>query len=121
RVPAILGRTFTSADDVRGSGPDGPVAVISYGMWQRRFSGDANVIGRALVIEQVPFTIIGVTPREFFGAEVGRTFDVALPIHAQQSIRGKDSAIDGLEAWLYIVVRLKPGQSAEAATSLLRS
>jgi len=104
-VPAILGRTFTSADDVRGGGPDGPVAVISYGMWQRRFGGDANVIGTALVIERVPFTIIGVTPREFFGAEVGRTFDVALPIHAQGLIRGKDSAIDGLEAWLYIVVR----------------
>jgi len=121
RVPAILGRTFTSADDVRGGGPDGPVAVISYGMWQRRFGGDANVIGTALVIEHVPFTIIGVTPREFFGAEVGRTFDVALPIHAQQWIRGKDSFIDARGAWLYIVVRLKPGQSAESATSLLRS
>jgi len=120
-VPALVGRTFTSADDVRGGGPDGAVAVISYGMWQRRFGGDANVIGTALVIERTPFTIIGVTPRGFFGAEVGRTFDVALPINAQRLIRGKDSAIDGQEAWLYIMVRLKPGQSAEAATSLLRS
>ena len=82
-VPALLGRTFTAADDVRGGGPDGPVAVISYGMWQRRFGGDASVIGAALVIERVPFTIIGVTPREFYGEEVGRTLDVALPIQAQ--------------------------------------
>ena len=120
-VPALLGRTFTSADDVRGGGSDGPVAVISYGMWQRRFGGDGNVIGTSIVIERIPFTIIGVTPPEFFGAEVGRMFDVALPLTANQLIRGKDSAIDGSSAWLYIMVRLKPGQSAEAATSLLRS
>ena len=120
-VPALFGRTFTSADDVRSGGPDGPVAVISYELWQRRFLGDANVIGTSLVIERIPFTIIGVTPPEFFGAEVGRTFDIALPINIQQLIRGKDSAIDGAFYWLYIMVRLKPGQSAEAATSLLRS
>jgi putative ABC transport system permease protein len=120
-VPAFLGRTFTSADDVRGGGPDGPVAVISYGMWQRRFGGNASVIGTSIVIERIPFTIIGVTPPEFFGAEVGRTFDVALPLHANQLIRGKDSDIDRGSVWLYIMVRLKPGQSAEAATSLLRS
>jgi hypothetical protein len=38
-VPAMLGRTFTATDDARGGGPDGPVAVISYGFWQRRFGG----------------------------------------------------------------------------------
>ena len=120
-VPALLGRTFTSADDVRGGGPDGPVAVISYGMWQRRFGGDASVIGTSLVIERIPFTIIGVTPPEFFGAEVGRTFDVAVPLNAERLIRGKDSALDDGSYWLSFMVRLKPGQSAEAATSLLRS
>jgi len=120
-VPAILGRTFTSADDVRGGGPDGPVAVISYGLWQRRFGGDAHVVGTSLVIERIPFTIIGVTPPEFFGVEVGRTFDVAVPLNAQGLIRGKDSALDDGSYWLSILVRLKPGQSAEAATSLLRS
>jgi predicted permease len=120
-VPALLGRTFTPADDVRGGGPDGPVAVISYGMWQRRFGGDANVIGAPLVIERIPFTVIGVTPPEFFGVEVGRTFDVAVPLNADSLIRGKDSALDAGSSWLYIMVRLKPGQSAETATGLLRS
>ena len=120
-VPAFLGRTFTAVDDVRSGGPDGPVAVISYGMWQHRFGGDASVIGTSLVIERIPFTIIGVTPPEFFGAEVGRTFDVAVPLNAQRSIRGKDSDIDRGAVWLYIMVRLKAGQSAEAATSLLRA
>ena len=99
-VPALLGRTFTAADDVRGGGPDGPVAVISHGMWQRRFGGAANVIGTSVVIERIPFTIIGVTPREFFGAEVGRTFDVAVPLNAEQLVRGKESDIDRGASWL---------------------
>ena len=120
-VPAVIGRTFTARDDVPGGGPDGPVAVISYGMWQRRFGGDANVIGTSLGIERTPFTIIGVTPPGFFGAEVGRSFDVAVPINAHRVIHGKDSDIDSGMVWLWIMVRLKPEQSAEAATSLLRS
>jgi putative ABC transport system permease protein len=120
-VTALLGRTFTAADDVRGGGPDGPVAVISYGMWQRRFGGAATVVGTALVLERVPFTIIGVMSPEFFGTEVGRTFDVALPIGTEALIHGKDSAIDnGASYWLWIMVRLKPGQSLEAATATLR-
>jgi putative ABC transport system permease protein len=120
-VTALLGRTFTAADDVRGGGPDGPVAVISYGMWQRRFGGAATVVGTALLVERVPFTIIGVMPPEFFGTEVGRTFDVALPIGTEALVHGKDSAIDnGASYWLWIMVRLKPGQSLEAATATLR-
>ena len=62
RRPAILGRTLTPADDRRGGGPDGPVAVISYSFWQRRFGGAADVIGQPLTVERVPFTIVGVTP-----------------------------------------------------------
>ena len=61
-VPALLGRTITPADDVPGGGPDGPVAVISYGLWQRRFGGAAGIIGTSLTIERLPVTIVGVTP-----------------------------------------------------------
>ena len=79
-VSAILGRTWTVDDDRRGGGPDGAVAVISYAFWQRRFAGAHDVIGRSLVVERVPFTIVGVTPPGFFGLDVGRTFDVAIPL-----------------------------------------
>jgi putative ABC transport system permease protein len=121
-VPALLGRTFTPADDVRGGGQDGPVAVISYGLWQRRFGGAATVIGTPLVVERVPFTIIGVTPPAFFGAEIGRSFDVALPLDAESLIRGSDSrlTLDGGFYGLTIMLRLKPGQSLEAANALVR-
>ena len=79
-VKAALGRTFTVADDVRGGGPDGPVAVISDGLWRRRFGGAPGIIGTPLVVEGVPLTIVGVTPPGFLGLEAGRAFDVAIPL-----------------------------------------
>jgi predicted permease len=121
-VPAFIGRTFRSSDDVRGgAGPDGAVAVISYAFWQRQFGGNVNVIGTQLRIERVPFTIIGVTPREFFGTEVGRTFDVAVPITAEDTIRGRDTRLNNPIFFLRIMVRLAPGQSLDQATAALRS
>jgi predicted permease len=121
-VPAMLGRTFTSADDARGGAPDGAVAVISHGFWQRRFNGAANVIGTTLIVERVPFTIIGVTPPEFFGAEVGKTFDVALPLGAEPLIRGKDSDLgEPARSWLTVLLRLKPGQSNLSASATLNT
>ena len=64
-VPAVLGRTFATADDQASGGPDGPVAVISYGLWQRVFGGAATTLGETLEIDRVRFTIVGVTPLRF--------------------------------------------------------
>jgi predicted permease len=120
-VSSVLGRTFTAADDTRGGGPDGPVAVISYGFWQRRYGGAADAIGRSLTIQRVPFTIIGITPQGFFGPNVGRSYDVAIPIGAEPLIRGAESWLDGRSTWwLSVMARLKPGQSAEQMTGMLR-
>ena len=120
-VSPVLGRTFTQADDARGGGPDGAVAVISYGFWQRRYGGAADVIGRRLTIQRVPFTIVGITPPEFFGPNVGRSYDVAIPIGAEPLIRGAESWLDARSTWwLNVMVRLKPGQSVEQATAMLR-
>jgi len=120
-VPAILGRTFTEADDRRGGGTDGPVAVVSYRYWQSKYGGAADVIGQTVTIERVPFTIVGVTPPEFFGIEVGRTFDLAIPFGAEPLIRGKESALDKRSYWwLSVVVRLKTGQSLDEGTTGIR-
>ena len=101
--------------------PDGAVAVISYGFWQRRYGGAADVIGRRLTIQRVPFTIVGITPQGFFGPDVGRAYDVAIPIGAEPLLHGAESMLDGRSTWwLNIMVRLKPGQSVEQATALLR-
>ena len=121
-VPAMIGRTFTEADDVRGGGPDGPVAVISYGFWQRRFGGAASAIGQRLNLDRVSFTIVGVTGPDFFGPDVGRAFDVAIPIGTEPLFRGKESALDQRSWWwLSVMARLKPGQPIDAATAAMRA
>ena len=121
-VSPLLGRTITPRDDVKGGGADGAVAVLSYELWQRRFGGAADVVGLPVVIERIPFTVIGVAPPGFYGAEVGRTFDVALPMNAEPLIRGAESRISPQRAYyaLTILLRLKAGQSVDTATAILR-
>jgi putative ABC transport system permease protein len=117
----IRGPTFTAADDTRRGGPAGPVAVISYRFWQRHFNGSADAIGASLTLNGVPFTIVGVTPPEFFGAVVGRSFDVAVPIGIETLLSGTEASLDARSYWwLEILARLKPGQSSVEATRALR-
>jgi predicted permease len=120
-LPAVLGRTFSPLDDRPGGGPDGPVAVISYHHWQRRFGGDVHAIGRAIRLDGVPFTIVGVTPPDFFGLEVGRSFDVIVPVQTERLVRGGDSVLDSASTnFLRIVARLRPGQTLDEAAAGVR-
>jgi putative ABC transport system permease protein len=120
-VSAVLGRTWVPADDRRGGGPDGPVAVLGYDFWQRRFGGDATVIGRPLAIERVTYTIVGITPPGFTGLETGRSFDVAVPIGTEPIVRGSDSSLDQRSYWwLTVTLRLRPGQTLVEAETTLR-
>jgi len=119
-VQPQLGRVFTTADDQRGCAA--PSAVISYPFWQREYGGDPNVIGRKVTLSDKSFEIVGVTPASFFGLEVGRTFDVALPICADAVIAGKNNRLDsGFNWWLMVSGRLKPGWTREQATAQLQS
>ncbi len=121
-VSAIVGRTFSHEDDRRGGGPDGPVAVVSYGFWQREFGGDPDAIGRSIALDGHPFTVIGVTPRDFFGVQVGRAFDVAVPLGTEPIIRGPESSLDRRSNWwLTVIARLAPGQTLAQAESRLRA
>ena len=120
-VRAILGRTFSEADDRSGGGPDGAVAVISHSYWQRHFSGAADAIGRSLRLNGVTLTIVGVAPAEFFGVEVGRGFDVIVPVGIEPLIRGRDTVLASASTrFLTIMARLKPGQTLDAAAAELR-
>ena len=70
-----------------------PVAVIGYSLWQREFASDPAIVGRTLVIEGKPFTIVGVLPPRFFGLSVGRINDFYLPLAAEPYLRNTDSAL----------------------------
>ena len=112
---------FTVADDRRNGGPDGPVAVLGYGFWKRRYGG-ADVVGHTIALDRVPFTIIGVTPPEFFGPEVGRTFDVAIPLNTVALVSGDAGMLDSRSSWwLQVMIRLAPQQTADQATARLRA
>ncbi len=120
-VTATIGRTLTAADDVRGGGPDGPVAVISHAYWARQFGLDADVLGRTVTIERVPFTIVGVTPKAFFGPEVGRAFDIAIPFGTEPLLRGAASSLDERQNWwVEILVRRRAGQTEAQVADALR-
>ena len=77
-IRPIIGNVITPRDE-QGSTPKG-VAVLGHAYWVRRFGGDPGILGRAITIDDVPYTIIGVTPPEFFGLQVGRRVDVSVPI-----------------------------------------
>jgi putative ABC transport system permease protein len=120
-VDAVIGRTFSPDDDRSGGGPDGPVAVLSYEFWQRRFAGDRSIIGQPIKLNGVAFTVVGVTGPRFFGPEVGRTFDVAVPLNTEPLVRQQRSSLGSHGSWLQVVVRLKPGQTPGQATAALRA
>lgn len=119
-VAPLLGRMISVDDDSDGNGE--AVAVLSYELWQRRFGGAASVIGSPIVVEQVPFTIVGVAPPGFFGAEVGRAFDLALPINADRLIHGAETLLSRQRGFyaFSVMLRLKASQSVDEATTILR-
>jgi putative ABC transport system permease protein len=113
-----VGRMFDKTDDVRGCNTPG--VVISHGFWQSEFGGAPDVIGKKVTLSDRPLSVIGVTPPGFFGLEVGKSFDVALPICADAMFSGENQRLDsGTNWWLMITGRLKPGWSIRQASDHL--
>ena len=119
-VSPIAGRLFTPADDLPDGGPDGVPVVISFRLWQERFGGAAGAIGTAVTIDRAPARIVGVAPRGFLGLEIGRQFDVVLPIKSEPRVL-PSIAFDDDTPWLNIMLRLRPGVSMVSATGALRA
>lgn len=82
---SALGRLLGENDDRIADGS--PVAVISYGCWQRRFGLDRNVLGRNIVVNGMPLQIVGVAGRDFMGAQVGAAPEFWIPATMQASVR----------------------------------
>ena len=117
-VPALIGRTITEADDNAAANP---VVVISHRFWASRFNGDPAAIGKQVNINNVAFTVAGVTPPGFSGtSQVGSSQDVSLPLAWEPQINAKSSNLEGAGVWwLRIMGRLKPGAGmAQAEASL---
>jgi predicted permease len=104
-VRPSLGRLLTQ-DDNRIPGGH-PVAVLSYGYWQRRFGGDAQVVGKPIRVNTHPMTIVGVTPEEFTGLEIGISPDIRVPIVMQAEMLNAESRLENpAEWWLQVFGRV---------------
>jgi predicted permease len=119
-VSAIRGRTIEPSDD-QGSA----VAVISYKYWRDRLGGDPAVVGTRIVVNNYPFTIIGVTPPEFFGLQPGQPVDISVPLkmiallRPEYAMRGTpyDVLTWPTRSVFAIIGRLQPGVTATTAAA----
>lgn len=118
-VRAAAGRLFTTKEDDASAGA---TAVISHRYWVRRFGGAASVVGKPIVVNGVPVTIIGVTAPKFNGTlQVGEVVDITLPLALADRLerRTSDESRQPTYWWIRIMGRMKPGVSAEQARASL--
>ena len=107
-MPLAAGRGFSAAEDL----PNGPrVAMISYELWQSRMAGDRSAIGRTLVLDGVPVTVVGVLPKDFETPTLVRA-DVLVP-------QALNEATEHAGRAFRVFARLKPGVTVAQATAEL--
>jgi len=114
-VRAMRGRVLTPEDDKPGAEP---AAVISHRYWEQELNSDPATIGKSFIINGTNFTVVGVTPPEFFGERVRRPPDFWLPLSFHPQIELRESFLTNKEAyWLMLMARLKPGVSMDQANA----
>jgi predicted permease len=117
-VGAFGGRVLTPEDDTPSAAP---VAVLSHRAWETIYGGDTSVVGSTFVIENHPFTIVGVAPPGFFGEMLeSDPPDIWLPLQQNVTLAGESSLLhQPISAWLRIIGRLKPGATTAGMTPRL--
>jgi predicted permease len=114
-----IGRLIAPADDYKGCAA--PAAVISYAYWQRAYGGLPSVLQQTVRLEGHQFDIIGVTPPDFFGLDVGRRFDVAVPLCADPMLNTSNRMETRSAFWLSAIGRLRSDRTVDQATAQLRA
>jgi predicted permease len=122
-VPAFLGRTFSVHDDRIPGGH--PVAVLTYDFWVERFHSDRGILGRSIVVNGLPFTIVGVGARGFSGMEVGGPVKILVPMMMRNQVTAESwTRMFGLDtpggAWVRVLGRLKSGVTPMQARASLQ-
>jgi predicted permease len=124
-VGAARGRTLLPADE--NAAVPTPVAVIGYDYWRTRFALDPDIVGKHVLVNNVPFTIVGVTKPEFYGVQPGEKVEVSIPLTMVGSVlpgfANVGGPADALKApfrnWLHVMGRLQDGVTRERATASL--
>ena len=122
RLRPVLGRAFSTQDDVPGGGPNGYQALLGYDYWQDRFQGENSALGQSLAINGKAVTIIGVLPKGFAGLIAGQRTDILLPLGFEAVINDPNPLrhVAG-SFWLTTIGRLKSGDSLRTAQANLQA
>ncbi len=122
-VNPSAGRLLGADDDAEGASA---AVVVSHAFSERHFGGADRAPGRSMLINAVPFTIVGVTPPDFFGVDPAAAPDFYLPMHTNLLVDGaglngvtRDQYLAQDYYWVEIMARLRPGVSREEAQSAL--
>jgi predicted permease len=116
-VPAFLGRTIEESDD--GASGSGPVAVASYTWFRRHLNGDPSALGKVIRIQSHDYALVGVAKPGFYGATVGQSTDLWIPLSMEKAFSrpGWNGLGDKLFQSLDLIGRLKPGVTAAQASA----
>lgn len=119
-VRPAKGRTITPDDDVKGAQP---VVVITHRYWERRFGKDPEIVGKSIKVNNIPFTVIGVTPPNFFGAlQVGESADLSIPFSSQLQLQTTETNMTKPWVWwVRIMGRLNSGSTRQQAVASFES
>jgi macrolide transport system ATP-binding/permease protein len=122
-VTPAAGRMILPGDDRPGNAS---VAVVSHTFSEARLGGAARAVGRHILLNNQPFTVIGVTPAGFFGVDPAAVPDLYLPMHANEVVSGGTRAqvadreyIDRNYYWVQVMARLRPGVTLQQAQAVL--
>ena len=118
-VQPFLGRLIGPEDDLLPGGH--PVAVLSYGYWQRKFGSDPAIVGKDIILDNHPIQVIGVSPPRFYGTEMADNPDIRVPMMMATIFRPvpANRLQNPRHSWLTILARRKPGITvAQARASL---
>ncbi len=113
-IGPVLGRGLTPSDDVIGAAP---VALVTYGLWQRRYGGSPAVIGRPLIINERRFTVVGVMPGD---VDYPRGVEVWVPVTPFAASIANPTFRDAVATELQMVARMRPGFTTDHAAAELR-
>jgi putative ABC transport system permease protein len=105
-VEPALGRGFSAEEQSPGRSQ---VALLSHGLWQRRFGGDPAVVGKSLLLDGLPYAVVGVLPRGF---RMTGDPEVFVPLPLTDALKAQRGA-----RWLRVVGRLRPGQTVAALSA----
>ena len=116
-VHVPLGRPFQPRDDGLA---EAPVIVLSHDFWRRRFDANPEIVGRTVVLNDQPFTVIGVAGAGFTGVAPGISVDVWMPIARWAHLIGEPGRLTGTGQWITVVGRVAPGVTVAQAEIALR-